>query len=68
MIEEDDVLGQFLRVFLGIGTLMTGCSIVMLFVQPRDSAEFVISVCNIFIGLALIGGVMIAVRVFKTPQ
>jgi hypothetical protein len=42
-----------LRGFLSIGVLLTLASVVSALLQPRDSAEFVVSVCSTGIGLTL---------------
>jgi hypothetical protein len=62
---ELDAAGYFLRTFLGFGLFITLCSLGLLFVQPRDSAEFYISICNLLIGLALTLGVVLFVKFFR---
>lgn len=64
----DDPFRAFVRVFLGFGLFIALCSGLMLFFQPRDSAEFVLSVCNLFIGLTLVLVVVIFIRVFRPPE
>jgi fumarate reductase subunit D len=55
---------EVLRGFLRIGVLLGVCGLVMALVQPRDSGEFVLSVCSAAIGGALILGVVILTRWF----
>lgn len=53
------MLNDALRGFLQAGIFVGGCGLVMLFMLPRDSAEFVISMCSALMGgflvLAVIG-------------
>ena len=56
---ERDALQGFFRIGMFIG----GCGFVMIFMQPRDSAEFVVSVCSTLIGLTIMVGVALLVRV-----
>lgn len=46
---------DFLRAFLRGGVFVALVSLILVFASPRDSAEFVVSVCSLLIGLALIG-------------
>ncbi|MCZ7540956.1 MAG: hypothetical protein M5U29_13830 [Anaerolineae bacterium] len=55
---------EVLRGFLRIGMFVGVCGLVMALVQPRDSAEFVLSVCSALMGGALIVGVVILTRWF----
>jgi hypothetical protein len=48
------MLDDALRGFLQAGILVGGCGLVMLFIVPRDRAEFVVSLCS-----ALMGGVLV---------
>lgn len=43
-----------LRSFFRIGIFVTGLSVLLALVNPTDSAEFVVSVCSIMIGLTLL--------------
>lgn len=54
-----------LKGFLQLGVIIGGCGFITLFFVPVDSAEFVISLCNGAIGLALIAGVAVMLRVMK---
>jgi len=56
-----DALAGFLRLGIFIG----GCGLVLAFVQPPGSAEFVLSVCSAALGGVLVAGVVIASRIFK---
>lgn len=59
---------EVLRGFLRIGVLVGGCGLVMALVQPRGSAEFVLSVCSALIGGVLILGVVILTRWFTRRE
>lgn len=50
---------EFLRGFLRAGVFVALVSLVLVFAVQRDSAEFVISVCSLVIGLTLVGLVML---------
>lgn len=60
---EPDAFRSFLSLFLALGVGMVLCSMFTAFMLPTDSTEFVLSMCNIGIGLALIGGVALVLRV-----
>jgi hypothetical protein len=47
---------QALRLFLRSGVFVAGVALVLMLVEPRDSAEFVVSTCSLMIGLVLILG------------
>jgi hypothetical protein len=49
--------------FLRLGFFIGGCGLLMAFVQPRPSAQFVLSVCSALMGGALILGVVILKRI-----
>ncbi len=51
-----------LRGFFRIGVFIGLCGFVMIFFQPRNSPEFVLSVCSTLIGGALMLGVIIVLR------
>lgn len=57
----DEVLKGFLRIGLFVGV----CGFVMIFLQPPDSAQFVLSVCSALIGFTLVGGVIAVSRLLK---
>jgi hypothetical protein len=46
---------EFMRGFLRAGVFVAVVSLGLVFVVPRNSAEFIISVCSLLIGLTLIG-------------
>jgi hypothetical protein len=46
---------EFMRGFLRAGVFVAVVSLGLVFVVPRNSAEFTISVCSLLIGLTLIG-------------
>jgi hypothetical protein len=51
-----------LRLFLRAGVFIALTALLLVFLVPRDSAEFVVSVCSIGIGLALVGLVILVNR------
>jgi hypothetical protein len=57
----DEVLKGFLR----IGILIGGCGLVMVFLQPPNSAQFVLSGCSALIGLTLVVAVIAVSRYLK---
>jgi hypothetical protein len=57
MISADGLAG-----FLRLGFFIGGCGLIMAFMQPRNSPEFVLSVCSALMGGALVGGVVLLVR------
>lgn len=54
---------RILQSFFRIGLFIGGCGFVLIFLEPRDSPEFVLSICSTFIGLALMIGTVILLRV-----
>lgn len=46
---------EYMRGFLRAGVFIALVSLLLIFLVPRDSAEFVISVCSLLMGLALVG-------------
>jgi hypothetical protein len=50
---------EFLRGFLRAGVFVAVVSLALVFTVRHDSAEFVISVCSLLIGLTLVGLVML---------
>jgi hypothetical protein len=50
---------EALKAFFRAGTFVAGLALVLMLALPRDSAEFVVSTCSLFIGLALIGGALL---------
>jgi hypothetical protein len=52
---------EFLRGFLRAGMFITVVSLVLVFTSPQDSAEFVVSMLSLIIGLALLGMVTFAI-------
>lgn len=53
---------ESLRLFFRTGILIAGLSLLMVFAQPRESAEFVVSVCSLGIGLTLCAFVILVSR------
>jgi hypothetical protein len=51
--------------YLRLGFFIGGCGLIMAFMQPRESAEFVLSVCSALMGGALIAGVALLVRMTR---
>jgi hypothetical protein len=58
----DDPLFGALKGFLRIGIFIGGTGFVLALMQPRDSDEFVVSVCSGLIGLTMIISVIIVLR------
>ncbi|MCC6615509.1 MAG: hypothetical protein IT320_18695 [Anaerolineae bacterium] len=48
-----------------MGIFVGGCGLVLAFIEPPGSAEFVLSVCSAALGGLLVVGVLIASRIFK---
>lgn len=46
---------EYMRGFLRAGVFIALVSLLLIFLVPRDSAEFVISVCSLMMGLTLVG-------------
>ncbi|MBK8032772.1 MAG: hypothetical protein IPK17_25495 [Chloroflexi bacterium] len=59
-----DALGGFLR----LGFMIGGCGLVMTFVQPRESPQFVLSVCSAALGLVLVVGTIVVMRRLKSDD
>ncbi len=55
---------EALRGFLRLGMFLGVCGLVLALVEPRDSGEFVLSVCSAAMGIAIILGVVILTRWF----
>ncbi|MBI5931085.1 MAG: hypothetical protein HY862_17380 [Chloroflexi bacterium] len=62
---EPDAIEIFLRTFLGLGAFIAICSVVTWLSADPDKPEYYVSICNIFIGLALVIGVVIFIKVFR---
>ena len=54
---------KILLSFFKIGLFIGGCSFVLIFLEPHDSPEFVLSVCSTMIGFALMSGTIILLRI-----
>ena len=54
-----------LKGFARIGFFVGGCGLVLSLVEPRNSPEFVVSLCSTAIGLVLVAGVIIFSRWVK---
>jgi hypothetical protein len=61
----DDAFRAFIRVFLGLGLLMVLCSVPIILTSPGNSPEFILSVCNVGIGLALLSAAGLVVIKFR---
>lgn len=48
--------------FLRIGFFVGGCGLLMLFVQPPNTAEWVLSACSAMMGAMLVAGVIAVMR------
>jgi hypothetical protein len=53
---------ESLRLFFRVGVMISVLSLLLVFAQPRESAEFVISVCSLGIGLTLSALVVLVSR------
>lgn len=53
---------EVLKGFARIGFFVGGGGLVLLFLEPRNSPEWVISLCSALIGLVLVGGAIIIYR------
>jgi hypothetical protein len=53
---------EALRLFFRTGIFVTITALILVFAVPRESAEFVISVCSLSIGLTLSGLVILVSR------
>ena len=53
---------EILKSSFRLGVMVGGCGFVMIFLQPRNSPEFVLSVCSTLIGAALMLGVVLLMR------
>ncbi|MBK8023184.1 MAG: hypothetical protein IPK19_17600 [Chloroflexi bacterium] len=60
MLDRETLTG-----FLRMGFFVGGCGLLMVFVQPPGSAEFVLSVCSAALGGALILGVVALTRLWR---
>lgn len=54
------MLGEGLKLFLRAAVFLIVVSLVLIFLVPRDSAEFVISVLSLIVGLLLLGLALLA--------
>ena len=62
---SDDPKIEVLRGFFRIGMFIGLCGFLMIFFEPLDSPEFVLSVCSALIGGALMLGVVILMRLSR---
>ena len=53
---------ELLRTFFRSGMFIVLVALVLIVAVPRESAEFVISVCSLMIGLSLLGLIALASR------
>jgi Flp pilus assembly protein protease CpaA len=53
--------------FLRIGIFVGGCGALMLFFQPPESAQFVLSLCSALMGGAMVLGVLLLNRNRRWP-
>jgi hypothetical protein len=58
---QDEALNGFLR----IGVFIGGLGFILIFLQPPNSAEFVLSVCSTLIGFTLVLAVVVVKRYVK---
>ena len=58
----DEQKRNALRGFLQIGIFIGGTGLVLAFIEPRDSPEFVLSVCSAAMGAVLVVAVAVMIR------
>lgn len=51
--------GDALRGFLQLGFFVGGCGFLMLFIQPPQSPEFVLSLCSTAMGFVIVAAVVV---------
>jgi len=56
---------EAIKGFVRIGFFVGGGGLVLLFLEPRSSPEWVVSLCSTLLGGVLIIGAVIAVRFLK---
>ncbi|GAB4555747.1 MAG: hypothetical protein OHK0023_27330 [Anaerolineae bacterium] len=56
---------ETLRGVLSLGFLIGGGGLVMVFLQPPNSAEFVLSLCSAMMGIVLVGMVFLLHHFFQ---
>lgn len=56
---------EALRGAFRIAVFLTVCGFGLALVQPRESAEFVVSVCSGLIGMVMIAVVLIVIRISR---
>ena len=56
---------EALRAFFRMGMWVAVVAFIMVLLIPRDQPEFVISVCSLGIGVALMGGVLLVNRFLR---
>jgi hypothetical protein len=61
----NELKAEALKNFLRIGIFIGGCGFILIFFEPRDSPEFILSVCSTLIGAALVLGVIITMRLSR---
>ncbi len=54
--------GDALRGFLQLGFFVGGCGLITAFLQPPQSAEFIVSLCSAAMGLVVVLGVILLRR------
>lgn len=59
---DDDSFFGVLKAFLRIGIFVGGAGFALALMNPRDSDEFIVSICSGIIGLVLVVGVIIVLR------
>lgn len=58
---QRDVLQSFVR----IGIFVGGGGLILLLIEPRQSPEWIVSLCSAVVGAALILGALVVGRVMK---
>ena len=54
-----------LKGFMRLGILVGGCGLLLVFLEPPGSIEFVLSLCSALTGIALVVGVFVVSRMLR---
>ena len=58
-------MNEALKGFFRIGMFVGVCGLIMIFLQPPGSAEFVLSVCSALLGGAILLAVILTTRILR---
>lgn len=56
---------EALRGFLQMGILVGGCGFILIFMQPPNTAGWVLSICSAMMGFALVIGALLLARFLR---